>query len=67
MKTKTAKCWSIKRGYGKGKPFINVYYTNTFRHGAIEALRHNLFYKYSWPQLKKMGYSVIKVEVKEVR
>lgn len=67
MKLTSTKGWTIKRVFGYGKPRIHQYYTSSTRRASIESIRHNLFYKYTWKQLKAMGYSAIKVEIKEIK
>lgn len=66
-KLASTKYWSIKRVFVRGKPSIYAFYSDYTRKNTIENLRKNLFNKYTWRQLKAMGYSVIRVEIKELR
>jgi hypothetical protein len=59
---KKVKAWAIKGWEGEMHPF----YTRRTRNESIDALRHNLFRRYTWQQLKRQGWSCVRVEIREV-
>ncbi len=59
--------WTIKRIYGRGNPQIHSYYVDESKRGAIKKLQYNLHDKYTWRQLKAMGFSAVKIQIKEIK
>jgi hypothetical protein len=59
---KKVKAWVIKNREGKLHPF----YTRSMRKDSIDAVCKNLFNAYTWQQLKRQGWSCVRVEIREV-
>ena len=62
-KTKVQVMWTIKSSGGYLIPF----YTSYLKRDAIKSFISNDMFPEKWEDYKKRGYSVVKVEMKEIK